>query len=63
VVADLLSAGPEAVRAAKQIARGQLSAAETPRAIAERRASDEGQEGLRAFLEQRPPAWRSSSNG
>jgi methylglutaconyl-CoA hydratase len=63
VIAELLDAGPEAVRAAKQIARGQLSAAETPRAIAERRASDEGQEGLRAFLEQRPPAWRSSSNG
>jgi len=29
----------------------------TARAIAERRASDEGQEGLAAFLEKRPPAW------
>jgi len=25
--------------------------------IADRRASDEGQEGLRAFLEKRPPSW------
>jgi methylglutaconyl-CoA hydratase len=24
---------------------------------AERRTSDEGQEGLRAFLEKRPPGW------
>ena len=28
-------------------------------AIAERRASDEGKEGLKAFLEKRPPAWRA----
>ena len=27
--------------------------------IAERRTSDEGQEGLRAFLEKRPPSWLS----
>jgi methylglutaconyl-CoA hydratase len=59
VVADLLNAGPEAVRAAKQIARGHLRPEETARAIAERRTSEEGQEGLRAFLERRPPAWRS----
>jgi methylglutaconyl-CoA hydratase len=30
---------------------------ETARRIAERRTSDEGQEGLRAFLERRRPAW------
>jgi methylglutaconyl-CoA hydratase len=30
----------------------------TARAIAERRASDEGQEGLKAFLEKRVPNWR-----
>lgn len=28
-------------------------------AIAERRACDEGREGLQAFLEKRPPAWRA----
>ena len=31
----------------------------TTRLIAERRVSPEGQEGLRAFLEKRPPAWQS----
>ena len=30
---------------------------ETARRIAERRTSDEGQEGLRAFLERRAPSW------
>ena len=30
----------------------------TARTIAERRASEEGQEGLRAFLEKRAPSWR-----
>ena len=33
---------------------------ETARLIAGRRTSDEGQEGLRAFLDKRPPAWRGS---
>jgi methylglutaconyl-CoA hydratase len=58
VVGDLLAAGPEAVRAAKGLAREPLAAGETARLIAERRTSAEGQEGLRAFLERRPPAWR-----
>lgn len=31
---------------------------ETARRIAARRASDEGKEGLRAFLERRPPSWK-----
>jgi methylglutaconyl-CoA hydratase len=58
VVAELLSAGPDAARAAKQIARAPLSAEETARRIAAHRTSAEGQEGLRAFLEKRPPTWR-----
>lgn len=58
VLAELASAGPEAARAAKELARAPLSADETARRIAERRASAEGQEGLRAFLEKRRPAWR-----
>jgi hypothetical protein len=33
---------------------------ETARRIAERRTSDEGQEGLRAFLEHRRPGWAPS---
>jgi methylglutaconyl-CoA hydratase len=57
VVAELLSAGPQATRAAKELARAPLSADETARRIAERRTSSEGQEGLRAFLEKRAAAW------
>jgi methylglutaconyl-CoA hydratase len=30
---------------------------ETARIAATRRSSDEGQDGLRAFLERRPPGW------
>ena len=33
-------------------------AEETGRRIALRRASDEGREGIAAFLDKRPPAWR-----
>ena len=59
VVTELLSAGPEAARAAKQLARAPLSAEETAKRIASHRTSPEGQEGLRAFLEKRPPSWGS----
>jgi methylglutaconyl-CoA hydratase len=59
VVGELLTAGPEAARAAKELARAPLPADETARRIAERRTSAEGQEGLRAFLEKRQPPWRS----
>jgi methylglutaconyl-CoA hydratase len=59
VVAELLSAGPHAVRWAKRLIRERPDGPETARWIAERRASDEGQEGLRAFLDKRPPAWSS----
>jgi methylglutaconyl-CoA hydratase len=58
VVAELLSAGPDAARAAKELARGPLSAEETAERIAAHRTGDEGQEGLRAFLEKRRPDWR-----
>jgi methylglutaconyl-CoA hydratase len=64
VVVELLSAGPEAARAAKAVIRDQrgLSPAETRKltvgAIARQRVSPEGQEGLTAFLEKRPPDWR-----
>jgi methylglutaconyl-CoA hydratase len=60
VVGELASAGPQAARAAKELAREPVSADETARRIAEQRAGDEGQEGLRAFLEKRPPAWRET---
>jgi methylglutaconyl-CoA hydratase len=58
VVGEILTAGPEAARIAKRIARAPLSADETTRLIAELRTSEEGQEGLLAFLERRTPAWR-----
>src|SRR4051812_10085286 len=58
VVTELLSAGPDATRAAKQLARGAQTAQETAERIAAHRTSAEGQEGLRAFLEKRAPTWR-----
>jgi enoyl-CoA hydratase/carnithine racemase len=58
VVAELLSAGPHAARWAKRLVRERPDGPETARWIAERRASDEGQEGLQAFLEKRAPKWR-----
>ncbi len=58
VVGELLSAGPQAARWAKRLVRERPDGPETARWIAERRASGEGQEGLRAFLEKRKAAWR-----
>jgi len=62
---ELRSAGPTAIREAKALARaprllGPAEAhARTPRSIATQRTGDEGQEGLRAFVERRPPDWRA----
>jgi methylglutaconyl-CoA hydratase len=57
VLAELRTAGPRAARHAKRIVLERPDGVETARWIAERRASEEGQEGLRAFLERRRPAW------
>jgi methylglutaconyl-CoA hydratase len=63
-VGDLLAAGPTAARAAKAIIREvrglphESTRWHTARRIATQRTSPEGQEGLRAFLEKREPAWR-----
>jgi methylglutaconyl-CoA hydratase len=57
ILSELLSAGPKAVRAAKRLVLELPDGPETARWIAERRTSDEGQEGLRAFLEKRRPNW------
>jgi methylglutaconyl-CoA hydratase len=59
VLAELRSAGPRAARAAKRLVLDRPDGPETARRIAERRASEEGQEGLRAFLEKRVPGWRA----
>ncbi len=58
VVEALVAGGPEAVRAAKLLVRERLAGAETAQIAAERRTSEEGQDGLRAFLDKRPPKWR-----
>jgi methylglutaconyl-CoA hydratase len=64
-VGELLSAGPNAVRAAKAIIRDQrgLSPAETQSltvgTIARQRVSPEGQEGLTAYLAKRRPNWQA----
>ena len=57
VLGELRTAGPRAVRHAKRIVLERPDGPETAQRIAERRTSDEGQEGLRAFLERRRPAW------
>ncbi len=59
---EFRTAGQEAVAAAKHLVatvsrRNDEIDAFTTRAIAQRRVSDEGQEGLRAFLERRAPSW------
>jgi methylglutaconyl-CoA hydratase len=62
----LLTSGPEAVAAAKRmidaVSSMEIDAAfpVTAEAIAERRVSDEGKEGLSAFLEKRKPRWSGS---
>jgi methylglutaconyl-CoA hydratase len=62
-VADVLASGPTAVRAAKAIVRevrglGHGSSKwHTARVIARQRVSEEAQEGFRAFVEKRRPAW------
>jgi methylglutaconyl-CoA hydratase len=62
-IADVLAAGPTAVRAAKSIVRevrglGHGSAKwHTARVIARQRTTEEALEGFRAFDEKRRPAW------
>jgi methylglutaconyl-CoA hydratase len=57
VVDELLTSGPEATRAAKRLARKRPSGDEAAQIAARLRAGEEGQEGLRAFLEGRKPTW------
>jgi methylglutaconyl-CoA hydratase len=65
VVAAWTANGPQAVRASKQLVKdlaGQpitdALRADTARRIADIRASDEGKEGVAAFLQKRDPAWK-----
>jgi methylglutaconyl-CoA hydratase len=59
ILAELRTAGPRAARHAKRLVLDRPDGPETARRIAERRTSDEGQEGLRAFLDRRRPDWSS----
>jgi methylglutaconyl-CoA hydratase len=62
-VDDVLASGPTAVRAAKSIVREVRglphgsSKWHTARVIARQRVSEEAQEGFRAFVQKRRPAW------
>jgi methylglutaconyl-CoA hydratase len=58
VVRDIVAGGPVAVREAKRLVRERPLGEQTARIAAARRTSDEGQDGLRAFLERRAPGWR-----
>jgi methylglutaconyl-CoA hydratase len=65
-VGEISSGGPEAISAAKALIR-EVSGRRieeampiTANAIATRRVSPEGQEGLRAFLEKRKPSWTTA---
>ncbi len=63
VLREVRTAAPGAVAVAKRLIADLPTLApedarrETARALAERRTSAEGQEGLRAFLERRKPSW------
>ena len=57
LLGELRSAGPEAARQAKKLVLERPDGPATERRIAEVRTSEEGQAGLRAFLEKRPPPW------
>ena len=67
IVDALLLGGPEALAVSKELARrmGRLPMEEALGdaigTIAARRASAEGQEGMRAFLERRSPSWAGRS--
>jgi methylglutaconyl-CoA hydratase len=64
-LAEVMTAGPRAIATAKALIR-EIAAAHpndviglTTNTIAAQRVSEEGQEGLRAFLEKRKPNWTS----
>jgi methylglutaconyl-CoA hydratase len=66
-VTQLKTSGPEALRACKKLIAHVAShepvdaIAYTIEAIAERRVSEEGQEGMKAFLEKRLASWISTN--
>ena len=68
LIAALLNNGPQAMSRAKLLICDMANRSvdeqlmdETSQRIAEIRVSDEGQEGLTAFLEKRRPAWQEKT--
>jgi methylglutaconyl-CoA hydratase len=68
-VNDLVTSAPQAVAAAKRLIEDVAATTDRDRAaqltsdaIADRRVSPEGQEGMRAFLQKRPPSWQSGGS-
>jgi methylglutaconyl-CoA hydratase len=63
VIKNISHNGPAAVQEVKRLLRFVTSAPaaqvkiESVRTIADRRVSDEGQEGIASFLQKRKPAW------
>ena len=63
LVGKLVSSGPDAIKSCKELLRrvSEMSLEQakkyTAEVIAELRISDEGQEGMNAFLEKRKPKW------
>ncbi|MSO95390.1 MAG: hypothetical protein EXQ81_06300 [Thermoleophilia bacterium] len=57
ILGELRTAAPRAARHAKRLVLDRPDGPETARRIAERRTSDEGQAGLRAFVERERPPW------
>jgi len=60
IVGELLTSGPKAVGEAKRLIRERPTGAETARIAAGLRTGEEGQEGLRAFLEKRAARFRKA---
>ncbi|HEC78855.1 MAG TPA: enoyl-CoA hydratase/isomerase family protein [candidate division WOR-3 bacterium] len=69
LVGKLISSGPEAIRSCKELLRNvaemsfEKARPYTAEVIARLRISDEGQEGMNAFLEKRKPRWVLNSDG
>ncbi len=69
ILGELAKAGPQALGETKdlifRVSRGPVDAemiADTAERITRIRASDEGRDGLGAFLDKRPPAWLAGSD-
>lgn len=69
MISTLLANGPQAVRAAKDLIKAvaeqpvsKVILDETAKRIADIRASEQGKEGLNAFLEKRPADWSVGSS-